>query len=184
MNLPNLLTIFRIVAIPAIIWLVFIDHNVARWFAFALYVVACVTDYFDGYLARKMNIVSDLGRMLDPIADKLLVGTLIIAFAYSGEFSLTLTWLAIAIMFREIAVAGLREYLGNAQITVHVSKLAKYKTTVQLIALGVVMAIPLVPGLELAAAGLMWLAAVLTVYTGYEYFAGAWPKLLAGTDSK
>jgi CDP-diacylglycerol--glycerol-3-phosphate 3-phosphatidyltransferase len=184
MNLPNLLTISRIVAIPAIIWLVFIDHYIARQVAFILYVVACLTDYLDGYLARKMNIVSDLGRMLDPIADKLLVGTLLIAFAYTGEFDQQQTWLAIAIMFREIAVAGLREYLGNAQITVHVSKLAKYKTTVQLVALATFMVVPLVPNVESAANGLMWLAALLTVYTGYEYFAGAWPKLTDKTVIK
>lgn len=177
MNLPNLLTISRIVAIPVIIWLVFIDHPVARQVAFVLYVIACLTDYLDGYLARKMNIVSALGRMLDPIADKLLVGTLLIAFAHTGEFNQQHTWLAIAIMFREIAVAGLREYLGNAQITVHVSKLAKYKTTVQLVALAVFMLVPLVPNVTLIASGLLWLAAGLTLYTGYEYFAGAWPKL-------
>ncbi len=184
MNLPNLLTIFRIVAIPAIIWLVFIENDVARQVAFALYVIACLTDYLDGYLARKMNIVSDLGRMLDPIADKLLVGTLLIAFAYNGEFSQIETWLAIAIMFREIAVAGLREYLGNAQITVHVSKLAKYKTTMQLVALAIFMVVPLVPSVALAANGLLWVAALLTVYTGYEYYAGAWPKLTAGASGK
>lgn len=177
MNLPNILTLSRIVAIPVIIFLFLTGNPVAQWFAFALYVIAAITDFFDGALARRMNAVSPLGRMLDPIADKLLVGALLIAFAFAGSFTIGLTWAAIAIMMREIAVSGLREHLGSEGVTVHVTAIAKYKTTAQLIALGAMLVVPLVPGLELAAHGLVWLAAVLTIYTGVEYFMKAWPHL-------
>lgn len=178
MNLPNWLTLSRILVIPIIVVLVLMDNLTAQWFALSLYIVAALTDFFDGYLARKMNAVSSLGRMLDPIADKLIVGALLVVFAFNGSFDATLTVAAVLIMLREIAVAGLREHLGSEQITVHVSKIAKYKTTMQLVALGAVMALPLVPNLQSAAAALMWLATALTVYTGYEYFAVSMPHLL------
>lgn len=178
MNLPNILTLSRIGVIPLIVTFLMMDNLVARWFAFAIFVYAAITDYFDGYLARKMNIVSPLGRMLDPIADKLIVGALLIVFAFTGEFNHSLTFAAVLILMREIAVSGLREYLGAEQITVHVSPLAKYKTTAQLCALAGIMLLPLVPGLGLAANGVFWLATGLTLYTGYEYFIGAWPHLV------
>ena len=168
----------RIVLIPVIVALIFMDSPATQWIAFALYVVAALTDFFDGYLARRMKIVSSLGRMLDPIADKLIVGALLITFAYDGSFDINLTVAAILIMLREIGVAGLREHLGAEQITVHVSGLAKYKTTSQLVALGLIMILPLVPDLGLVAYATMWLATGLTVYTGYEYFNSAWPHLM------
>ncbi len=177
MSLPNILTLVRIALIPLIIALILIENSTVRWLAFALFVFAAVTDYLDGYLARRMNLISPLGRMLDPIADKLLVAALLIAFSFDGSFDLWLVWAAILIMMREIAVAGLREFLGEKQVVVHVSTLAKFKTTAQLIALGVVMLMPVVSNIYLAARGMMWLAALLTLYTGYEYFKGAWPHL-------
>lgn len=177
MNLPNLLTMSRIAVIPLIVTLVMMNNLTAQWIAFTLYVLAALTDYLDGYLARKLNIVSALGRMLDPIADKLIVGALLVTFAYEGSFSASLTFAAIFILMREIAVSGLREFLGPQQIIIPVSGIAKYKTTSQLLGLGLVMAVPIVPGLNLAATATMWLATGLTLYTGYEYFAGAWPYL-------
>jgi CDP-diacylglycerol---glycerol-3-phosphate 3-phosphatidyltransferase len=115
--------------------------------------------------------------MLDPIADKLLVGALLIALAYAGSFSLSLLWAAIAIMMREIAVAGLREFLGSQGVSVHVTSVAKYKTTFQLIALGAILLVPVVDGLGLIAAGLMWLATALTLYSGCDYFISSWKYL-------
>ncbi len=177
MSLPNILTLARIGAIPVIIVLVLMEGSPVRWAAFVLFVVAALTDYLDGYLARKMQAISPLGRMLDPIADKLLVGALLIALAYEGAFSLPLLGAAIAIMMREIAVAGLREFLGAQQIIVHVTPVAKYKTTAQLIAIGTILLVPVLPALSLVAAGLMWLATALTLYSGYDYFASSWPHL-------
>ncbi len=177
MSLPNILTLMRILLIPVICALLLLQSDSARWLAFFLFALAAITDFFDGYLARKMNLISPLGRMLDPIADKLLVGAIIIAFAYEGSFDMFSIWAALIIMIREIGVSGLREFLGAEQITVHVTNVAKYKTTVQLLALGLIILAPLVPILFYPSQILLWLAAVLTLISGYQYFAGAWPHL-------
>ena len=134
-SLPNQLTLLRIAAIPVICLLIVMGWDWLRWIALVLYVVAAVTDWLDGFLARRMNLGSDLGRMLDPIADKLLVGALLVTFAWTRDFSLWELPAAIAILMREIFVSGLREYLGNRSVTVPVTFLAKWKTTLQLVAL-------------------------------------------------
>ncbi len=177
MSLPNLLTILRILAIPVIVWLLLSGSELARYWAFALYVLAAVTDFLDGWLARRSNDISPLGRMLDPIADKLLIAALIVALAFDHSLSMLDLTPALAILVREVFVSGLREYLGSEGIVIHVSTLAKYKTTTQLIAIGAVILAPVIPTLALAASGLLWLAAVLTVWTGIEYLRGAWPHL-------
>ena len=177
LSLPNLLTIARILAIPAIAALVLTGGPPARWLAFFLFAAAAITDYLDGYIARKMALISPLGRMLDPIADKLLVAILLLVFAYDRSFDAWMLWMGILILMREIAVAGLREYLGPRKIIVHVSKTAKYKTTLQLIALAGVFLVPLIEGLFTGVQILMALATLLTLYTGCEYFARAWPHL-------
>ena len=115
--------------------------------------------------------------MLDPIADKLLVNALLIVLAFTGDFDAWDLIPAIAIMLREIFVPGLREYLGNARVEVPVTLLAKWKTTTQLVALAVVILAGLIPGLGLVADLVLWLAAALTVITGAQYFASAWPHL-------
>lgn len=177
MSLPNILTLLRIALIPVIIALIFMNTYVTQQIAFALFVLAALTDYADGYLARKMNLFSPLGRMLDPIADKLLVGALLVALAFGGSFDQRTIWPAILIMMREIAVAGLREFLGPMNVVVKASFIAKTKTTVQLFALGLIILLPLVPNLTSAANAMLWAAMALTLYSGYEYFAGAWPHL-------
>ncbi len=177
MSLPNLITIGRIVAVPVICLFVVLGGPVWGWLAFLLYVAAAASDWVDGYLARKLNMGSPLGRMLDPIADKLLVGALLIVLAFTRELGALDLIPAVAIMMREILVPGLREYLGPKNITVHVTPLAKWKTTVQLIALGLVMLEPLIPGLGLVSDIALWLAGLLTVWTGVQYYAGAWPHL-------
>lgn len=177
MSLPNLLTVLRILAIPLIVWLLLAGGDVARYWAFAIYVAAAVTDFFDGWLARRSNDISPLGRMLDPIADKLLIAALIVVLAFDHSFTVGDLTPALAILIREVFVSGLREYLGAEGIIIHVSSLAKYKTTLQLIAIGGVILVPVLPGLALAASGLLWLAGVLTVWTGLEYLRGAWPHL-------
>jgi len=180
LSLPNLLTVLRIIAIPAIVILTISDIGLFRWIAFALFVLAAITDFFDGLLARMMNEISPLGRMLDPIADKLLVGALLIAFAWEGTFSVFDLIPATAILLREIFVAGLREFLGTQNIVMPVSRLAKFKTTAQLIAMGVLLVEPLMPGLRLVADAILWIAALLTVWTGWTYWQGTWKQMQNG----
>jgi cardiolipin synthase len=173
-NLPNNLTLFRIAIIPVIAVLMDVPQAWAAWSALGLYTAACVTDWFDGYLARKMQITSAFGRFLDPIADKLLIAILILMFASLDR--LEGWWLlpAIAIMFREIFIAGLREFLAPQNIVIHVSRLAKWKTTAQMIAMGFLVVGDfgnvILPNTVLIGQILLSIAAVLTVITGLEYF--------------
>lgn len=176
-SLPNLITIGRILLIPLIGWLLVTGNLPLRAIALALYAAAAVSDWLDGYLARRLKLGSPLGRMLDPIADKLLVGALLVALAWNGSFSELDLIPATAILLREIFVSGLREFLGPRNVVVHVTTLAKWKTTVQLVALGVVIFEALVPGWRLASDIILWLAGILTVWTGFQYFVGAWPHL-------
>lgn len=176
-SIPNLLTYGRIVAIPVIALLIASENLTLRLMALVLYVLAAITDWLDGYLARKWNQSSPLGRMLDPIADKLLVGILIVMLAWDGSFDGVDLIPACAILFREIFIAGLREFLGNAEVVLHVSKLAKWKTTAQLVALTGVLAEPALSGVGMISNGLLWIAAILTVYTGMQYFRASWPHL-------
>ncbi|UJQ94440.1 CDP-diacylglycerol--glycerol-3-phosphate 3-phosphatidyltransferase [Mariluticola halotolerans] len=175
LSLPNMLTVARIIAIPVIVVLAIMPGpgDMFRWLALLLYVIAAITDFFDGFLARVMGQTSALGRMLDPIADKLLVGALLITLAWDRTFSAFDLIPAIAIMLREIFVPGLREFLGAKSVVVHVSRLAKYKTTVQLVAMGILLAEPLMPGLRFISDLVLWLAAILTVWTGWSYWQGA-----------
>ncbi len=182
LSLPNLLTVLRIVAIPVIVILVLPGPGLLRSLALIIYILAAVTDFLDGFLARMMNETSPLGRMLDPIADKLLVAALLIAFAYDRTFSLLDLIPALAILLREIFVSGLREFMGTQNVIMPVSMLAKYKTTVQLIALGICMAEPMAPEIWLISDAVLWLAAVLTIITGYTYWRGAWKTMNAPTE--
>ncbi len=174
MNLPNTLTILRILAVPAIVVLLLVDGSTARWAAFILFALAAVTDYLDGYLARTMATQTALGRLLDPIADKILVGAVILMLAGVGTVVGLALIPAVLILCREFVVAGLREYMAEQGTTLHVIPLAKWKTMVQMVALAILIigdAGPAaVPIKEIGIAAL-WLAAVLTVITGYDYVA-------------
>ncbi|WP_404402775.1 CDP-diacylglycerol--glycerol-3-phosphate 3-phosphatidyltransferase [Pelagibacterium halotolerans] len=178
-KLPNWLTYGRIAAIPIIILFILGGHPALRWFALILYIAAAVTDFFDGYLARKYGSVSPIGRMLDPIADKLLVGALLLVFCFDGTFGIWDLIPATIILLREIFVSGLREFMGNEKIVVPVSMLAKYKTTVQLVAIGMLIAEPLIYGTREVSDILLWLAAALTAFTGWQYFQGVSSHLAA-----
>jgi cardiolipin synthase (CMP-forming) len=173
-SLPNQLTVARILAIPVICLMLVIGWDWLRWLALIIYVAAAITDWLDGFLARRMGESSDLGKMLDPIADKLLVGALLIVFAWTRDFSSWELIPAIAILMREIFIAGLREYLGNKAVSVPVTFLAKWKTTAQLVALFFVIVDGLLPSFTLISAGLLWLAAILTVWTGWQYLRSTW----------
>lgn len=169
LNLPNLLTLSRIAFLPVIIGLFFIPQSWALWTCFALYVLCAITDFLDGWLARKMNIVSEFGTFLDPVSDKIFVGALLITLVGFGR--LPGLWIipAIIIIAREFLISGLREYLGPKNIKVPVSKLAKWKTAVQMVALGVLIMGPLVPYGLMIGQWTLALAALLTVITGWGY---------------
>lgn len=171
-SLPNILTLGRIAAIPAIVALLFFDADAARWAAFGLYVAACATDWLDGKLARARGEVSPLGRFLDPIADKLLVAAIIVMLVAVGDLSGAAVLAAIIILCREILVSGLREFLAELQVPLPVSRLAKWKTTVQMVALALLLIGPAGPA-EIAVLGvvLLWLAAALTLMTGWDYLS-------------
>lgn len=178
MSLPNVLTYARIVAVPALVaCMMFLQGDVARWSAFALFVAAAVTDYLDGYLARVWEQQSTLGGMLDPIADKLIVGAALMMLVHDNTINGLSIWAAIVILCREILVSGLREFLAELNVKVHVTQLAKWKTTVQMVALAVLLAGPAVekmyPGVVAAGLGLLWIAALLTLLTGYDYLKAA-----------
>jgi cardiolipin synthase (CMP-forming) len=173
-NLPNILTYGRIVAVPVVAGLLMYGGNNARWAALAIYIVAAITDFFDGYLARKWQQQSSLGRMLDPIADKVLVAVVLLVLSADGILNGGHRWAAIIILSREVLVSGLREYLGELQVSVPVTKIAKWKTTVQLLAIGFLIAGPagdtITAHVTQIGIGLLWVAAGLTLYTGYDYF--------------
>ncbi|SDG49772.1 CDP-diacylglycerol--glycerol-3-phosphate 3-phosphatidyltransferase [Pelagibacterium luteolum] len=169
-KLPNYLTYGRIAAVPVIMLLILADNTFLRWLALILYIAAAITDYLDGYYARKYGTISPIGRMLDPIADKLLVAALLLVFCFDGSFGHWDLIPATIILCREIFVSGLREFMGTEKIVVPVTKLAKYKTTVQLVALAFVIAEPLILGMREVTDILLWLAAILTAITGWQYW--------------
>jgi CDP-diacylglycerol--glycerol-3-phosphate 3-phosphatidyltransferase/cardiolipin synthase len=173
-NLPNLLTYGRMVAVPAVAGCLFAPEDFRmRWLALAIFSVAGITDFFDGYLARAWNQQSSLGRMLDPIADKLLVAASLLMLVADGSVTSWSIWAAIVILCREILVSGLREFLAELRVSVPVTKVAKWKTTAQLAAIGFLIAGPagesVLPGTVAIGLVLLWVAAVLTLYTGWDY---------------
>ena len=178
-NLPNILTYGRVAAVPVVVALLFWpDEDWARWSALGVYVVAAITDFFDGYLARAWSQQSSLGRMLDPIADKLLVAAALLMLSADGAIAGASLWAAIVILCREILVSGLREYLAELRVSVPVTAVAKWKTTVQLVALGFLIVGPagesIMPGVHIVGIGLLWIAAMLTLYTGWDYMKASY----------
>lgn len=178
---PNLLTYGRIVAVPLVVLCFFLEGRLqssdfARWLALFIFIAASVTDFLDGYLARIWQQTSTIGRMLDPIADKLLVATCLLLLAADTDRTIAgwSLWAAIIILCREILVSGLREYLAELKVSVPVTRIAKWKTTVQMLAIGFLLAGPagdkLLPYTTQIGIGLLWIAAVITLYTGYDYF--------------
>jgi cardiolipin synthase (CMP-forming) len=178
-NIPNMLTYARIVAVPLVVFCFFIEGHLkssdpARWTALALFVAASITDYLDGYLARLWKQSSTIGRMLDPIADKLLVSACLLLLAADGTIAGWTLWAAIIILCREILIAGLREYLAELKVSVPVTRLAKWKTAIQMVAIAFLLAGPagdkVLPYTTEYGIILLWAAAIITLYTGYDYF--------------
>lgn len=173
-SLPNILTYGRLAAVPAVVALLFWPQDDwARWSALALFIAAGVTDYYDGYFARLYAQQSALGRVLDPIADKLLVAACLLMLVNARTIEAVHLWAAIVILCREILVSGLREFLAELKVSVPVSRVAKWKTALQLVAVGFLIAGPagdsVLPGTTAIGLGLLWIAAILTIYTGWDY---------------
>lgn len=166
---PNLLTIGRVLAVPALAAAFYIPGDAGKWITCVLFSVAAITDFFDGYLARSWSMQSSFGRMLDPIADKLLVGAAILMLVHFDRAPILPS---LVILCREIIVSGLREFLAELRVGLPVSRLAKWKTGVQMTALGFLMAGSAAPwwafAEEIGWYGL-WVAAGLTVITGLDY---------------
>ena len=182
-SIANKLTLSRIILIPVILILLVMPFAWAAWMAWALFTVAGVTDWLDGYMARKENAISKIGQFLAPIADKLLVASVLLLLVYNRKIDGLSVLPAVIILLREVAVSGLREFLADLRVSVPVSKLAKWKTTIQLIALGFLIvgtdnAPVWVPATEIGDL-LLWVAGGLTVITGYDY----WQASLKHFDS-
>ncbi|NIJ19382.1 CDP-diacylglycerol--glycerol-3-phosphate 3-phosphatidyltransferase/cardiolipin synthase [Sphingomonas naasensis] len=173
LTLPNILTLSRIVTVPllaAFLW--WPDWRAGYAIAFAIYCLMGITDYFDGYLARAQGAVSKLGIFLDPIADKIMVAAVLLILAGRGVLVEVHLIPALVILVREIAVSGLREFLGGIRVSLPVSQLAKWKTTLQLVAIGGLIlagALPDIWWLERVAVAGLWGAAALTLITGWDY---------------
>jgi cardiolipin synthase len=176
--LPNLLTYARIAAVPVVVGLLFWQSVFGgplwlRWVALAVFISAGVTDFLDGYFARIWGQQSSLGRMLDPIADKLLVASCLLMLAAGETIHGWSLLAAVIILCREILVSGLREYLAELRVSVPVTRLAKWKTTGQMVAIGFLVAgeagDSVIPDVSEVGILLLWLSALLTLYTGYDY---------------
>ena len=188
LSLPNILTYARIAAIPVVVGCVFWESILdgplwLRWVALAIFIAAGITDILDGYFARSLGQQSNFGRMLDPIADKLLVASCLLMLAADETIKGWSLWAAIVILCREILVSGLREYLAELRVSVPVTRLAKWKTTVQLVAIGFLLAgkagdeiiaditgNDISPVVTYSGLSLLWISAIVTLYTGYDYF--------------
>ena len=189
-DLPNVLTLSRIAAIPVLVALAVYGRPVCDLLACVVFVAAAVTDWLDGHIARNRQQLSDLGRMLDPIADKLLVGASLMVLAGTGRLALWGLYPAIVILLREILVSGLREYLAGLRVGLPVTRLAKWKTGFQMGALGALLAgdstarLLGLDALPVATIGgaMLWVAAVLTLVTGWDYLTAGLRHAGAATN--
>ncbi len=179
-NLPNLLTLSRILAIPVVVATFYLDGDYARWLGCALFAAAGFTDWLDGHFARRWEQQSELGRFLDPIADKLLVAATLFMLTVHGRLTGLAVLPGLVILCREILVSGLREYLAGLRVGMPVSRLAKWKTAIQMVAIGVLIVgaagwhvLPVVRIGEI----LLWAAALLTLVTGYDYLRAGLPHI-------
>jgi cardiolipin synthase len=174
LRLPNTITVLRILLVPVFALAFMIPSETGRLASFAIFCIAGVSDALDGLAARKLRASSEFGRMLDPIADKVLVAVALMMLVASGILAGIEMIPALVILAREILVSGLREFLATVSVSVPVTRVAKFKTVLQMISIGAMILGPLAnriaPGAINLAYGLLWIAAALTVYTGLAYF--------------
>lgn len=173
-SLANKLTLLRIILIPLILCLLVLPYGWAAWSAWVFFSIAGITDLLDGYVARRDNEVSRIGQFLDPIADKLLVSAVLLLLVFNQKITGMTIVPAVIILLREVAVSGLREFLADLRIGVPVSQLAKWKTTIQLFALGFLIlgnanSPDMIPSTYIGDV-LLWIAGILTILTGYDYW--------------
>ena len=172
LNISNLLTLARILVIPIIVVCIYLKSPFYGWIAFVLFCLASITDYFDGYIARKLNQITDFGTFLDPISDKIFVASVLILLVAFERITGVWIILVIIIFAREFLISGLREFLGPKNIKMPVSLLAKWKTTAQILAIGFLLvgdASPeFIPSILIGDI-LLWIAGIVTVQTGYIY---------------
>ena len=183
-DLPNLLTLSRIIIIPVLVGLFYLDGDAWRWVSVVLFSLAGVTDYFDGYLARRWAQISAFGRFLDPIADKLLVAAVILMLVATHRIRGLVVLPALVILCREVMVSGLREFLAQVNVGVPVSRLAKWKTALQLIALGTLIVGDAAGAWTQWAGELgLWVAATITIITGYDYLSAGLKHMAPATKA-
>ena len=171
-NIPNFLTLIRILLIPIIIIFIEIDNYFYRWLALSFYIIACLSDFFDGYLARKYEIESNFGRFLDPIADKILIVSIIFILIAHKKISGFFIYPALIIVLREILVSGLRDFFSHSTENLLVTKLSKWKTLIQMFSLGFLMVSDNFETNLILIIGCIGLtiSSVITIHTGYFYF--------------
>ena len=173
---PNWMTILRIMVAPVIAVLIWLDDVKTGYMpALTLFVLASISDFIDGWMARRLGVVSKLGAMLDPIADKVLIGTCLVSLAHVTEDGWWFILPATIIMTREFLISGLREFMAGRSVNMPVSVLAKWKTTLQLVAIGFLVGAPVFPSLPIAnpiGLALLWAAAFVTAQTGFAYYRG------------
>lgn len=183
-SLPNILTFARIVMVPLMVAAFYLPGAWSYWTPFALFVLAGLTDFLDGHLARRLAVTSDLGRLMDPIADKLLVAAALVMIVAAERVPGHGVWAAILILSREFVISGLREFLSMRGIAVPVSQLAKWKTAAQMVAIAVLLAgdgAGLGAGVKLTGTVLLWAAAGLSVLTAIDYLHRGWRALQASS---
>ena len=171
-SIPNMMTLGRIIAIPGIVALFYLDSPLGQWLACGLFTIAALTDFLDGYLARAWSQQSAFGRFLDPVADKLLVAATILLLAGFGQISGSTLLPAVVILCREIVVSGLREFLAGVATGIPVTKLSKWKTALQMVAIGFLIVGQNGPEFiptQVIGEWCLWIAAIITLCTGYDY---------------
>lgn len=184
-SLPNILTLSRIAIIPVVVALFYVDGAWPAYLACGLFAAAAITDWFDGYLARAWQEESVIGKFLDPIADKLLVAAVLMMLVAVDKVSGLAVLPAVVILLREVMVSGLREFLAGLRVSVPVSNLAKWKTTIQMVAIGVLIVGRDGPSwlpVELIGEIGLWMAAALTLITGWDYLRAGLKYMLAPAD--
>ncbi len=186
LSLPNILTLSRIVVIPLLLAAFYLPGDASSWVPLVLFIAAGITDFFDGYLARRNSQTSKLGRFLDPVADKILVSAVLLFLVAIDRISDWSLIPAVIILCREIMVSGLREFLAELRVGMPVSKLAKWKTASQMLALCFLLGGPaLQVQFDAALIGdiLLWVAGTLTVWTGYDYLTLGLKHMLETDES-
>lgn len=172
-KLPNILTVGRLMTLPVLVILMMINTSWSAWAGLTIYTLGCITDWLDGYIARKYQVESPFGKFLDPIADKIFIAAVLITLIANGNLSGWGVIPVILIMSREFLISGLREFFGPKNIQVPVSKLAKWKTGIQMFALGFLIVgdygNPVFPITWETGYVLLIAATILTVITGWNY---------------